>query len=606
VLIRRYNFLFFFVLLTSSTLISQERITNYDVDITVKQDATLAIRETITVYSERKEIVRGIIRAIPNRYSGFLGTNYYAPILVQSTSLDGVVQPYELKHLSNGIEVMIRDAQKVLSVGVHVFVIEYVVFWQIAHFKDQAHGLLSKLTPDAQVPYVAHDELEWNIIGTGWNFPIEHARVRIQMPEKIAKDDVRFMTWRGLFGSRNTAGITMAINDNGTITGQTTVPLLPHHGWTMVVGWPAGYVERPAWWDSLAHFITDNPFFLCMCLAFLLIVSLTIAALMSIRRSNRPGIIIPFYYPPSDVSASLARFIIKGRCDEKCLAALIVQWAINGLLTIEYKPTLFGKGYYAFKKIAEMTDKVPTIEQRVFERLFHSGPEVVIDGNWQARDAVVDSHALLSRFYEKNYASRYFDDNEFWVTLIFFVSCISVLSIGLCMSFSGSETWFVLFIAVLIVLNIIINKCSQSYSTLGRTLADQLNGFHLFLTTTELERFRLIGTPPTKTPELYEKYLPYAIALDAEEQWSYQFAPIFAQYVQSGRSYEPAWFAGAQWSLIHANMLGKNMAHIFHSAIKQSVNSVPTPASRAPGSGSGFGGRGHSGSGGGGGGGRGC
>lgn len=31
--------------------------------------------------------------------------------------------------------------------------------------------------------------------------------------------------------------------------------------------------------------------------------------------------------------------------------------------------------------------------------------------------------------------------------------------------------------------------------------------------TAEIDRMKVIGTPPTKTPELYEKYLPYALPL---------------------------------------------------------------------------------------------
>ena len=35
--------------------------------------------------------------------------------------------------------------------------------------------------------------------------------------------------------------------------------------------------------------------------------------------------------------------------------------------------------------------------------------------------------------------------------------------------------------------------------------------------------------PSEKTPELFEKYLPYCLALDVENEWSEQFANVLAR-----------------------------------------------------------------------------
>ncbi len=56
----------------------------------------------------------------------------------------------------------------------------------------------------------------------------------------------------------------------------------------------------------------------------------------------------------------------------------------------------------------------------------------------------------------------------------------------------------------------------------GAALLDQIDGFKLFLETAEKDRLEMLH-PPSVTPEVFEKFLPYAIALDAENQWSKKF-----------------------------------------------------------------------------------
>ena len=51
-----------------STSIADERILNYHSDITVHQDASMTVTETITVRAERNQIKRGIYRDFPTRY----------------------------------------------------------------------------------------------------------------------------------------------------------------------------------------------------------------------------------------------------------------------------------------------------------------------------------------------------------------------------------------------------------------------------------------------------------------------------------------------------------------------------------------------------------
>ena len=61
----------------------------------------------------------------------------------------------------------------------------------------------------------------------------------------------------------------------------------------------------------------------------------------------------------------------------------------------------------------------------------------------------------------------------------------------------------------------------------GRAIMDRIAGFEQYLSITEEERFEALH-PPEKTPELFERYLPYAIALDVENSWAHRFSGVLA------------------------------------------------------------------------------
>ncbi|MES2605201.1 MAG: DUF2207 domain-containing protein, partial [Pseudomonadota bacterium] len=131
----------------------------------------------------------------------------------------------------------------------------------------------------------------------------------------------------------------------------------------------------------------------------------------------------------------------------------------------------------------------------------------------------------------------------------------------------------------------------------GRKLMDQLEGFKLYLEVAEKEEMNL-RNPPELTPELFERYLPYAIVLGVEHAWSERFERALAAMRHDMRSpyhhYHPLWYTG------HFNA-----AHMgdFTRSVGSSFNSAISSAAVAPGTRSGSGGGGFSGGGGGGGGG---
>ena len=82
---------------------------------------------------------------------------------------------------------------------------------------------------------------------------------------------------------------------------------------------------------------------------------------------------------------------------------------------------------------------------------------------------------------------------------------------------------FILLISLLIVvLNLTFIELMSAPTIAGQRATEEIEGFKLYLKTAE--KLRLEGLhPPEITPEIFEKYLPYAIALDVENAWSKNF-----------------------------------------------------------------------------------
>ncbi len=151
---------------------------------------------------------------------------------------------------------------------------------------------------------------------------------------------------------------------------------------------------------------------------------------------------------------------------------------------------------------------------------------------------------------------------------------------------------FVLIFAALI--NWLFYELLKAPTLAGRKLLDKIEGFKQYIDIAE--RHELDFKHPTgRSPELFEEYLPYALALGVEQQWGESFADVLAQAQASSGGYSPSWYRGTHWD--HSN-IGN-----FTISLGSSFTSAIASSSTAPGSSSGSGGGGSSGGGGGGGGG---
>jgi len=166
----------------------------------------------------------------------------------------------------------------------------------------------------------------------------------------------------------------------------------------------------------------------------------------------------------------------------------------------------------------------------------------------------------------------------------FFITCFAVPFVGAEIFVLGllakmTSIAMVPTLLVLILSNVVFYHLLRRPTQAGRRLMDENEGFKMYLQTAEGDDIRRFKGPE-RTPELFEKFLPYALALDVENEWAERFSDVLEQAGMGGTDgYQPTWYSGS------------------------SLSSAIASNSSAPGSSSGGGGGGSSGGGGGGGGG---
>ncbi|HEV2917165.1 MAG TPA: DUF2207 domain-containing protein [Candidatus Babeliales bacterium] len=562
----------FIIIPDSNTYDASEHILSFVSDIRINADASLLIRETIIVKSTGKKIIHGIVREFPMRYqSKITKTNYIVDFDIHEITQDGKPAEYFIKNVYNGKEIYIGSKDVFLPSGEHIYTIVYSTQRQLGFFAD-------------------HDELYWNVTGNGWQFPIDQAKAIVHIPLDIPIEQVQVYAYTGKAGSIE-QNYTVSI-DNHDINYTTTNPLRRYEGLTIVVGWPKGFVVEPFWYKKFYWFLRDNILLFMATLWIFILLFWYLFWSIRIYFRNKSGIIIPLFYPPENMSPSAIGFVEHRSFKDTFLAVDIVDLAVYGWVTITYSYSFLSSTYTltCAKNIdrLEQDTETNTYQKKLIATLFAKGNTVIL--NRKNRTYIKNTIGIIKQYTKQKY-SHYID---YCLFLHSVAVCISIIGLIVCILSPDEHEILFLVIPAAIAIHLLMIYSFRAYTPEGQKVRNAIDGFKLFLNATEKERLKFISTPPTQTPELYEKYLPYAMVLGIEEQWTQQFTSLFTRLEHEGRPYKPIWYIGRPFK-------STSFASHLHRTLKHTISSSVTP----PGSKSGFGKSGGSGGGGGGGGGRG-
>lgn len=582
--IRVIFLLFCFCTLNTST---SERILSFISEITVNKDATVDVKESITVVCENRTIIHGIMREFPKRYRDRFGHTYNVHFTLESVQQQTGTEalksvPVKLSQKANGIVLYIGDPYGRLKRGIYTYVIKYKVNRVLGFFKE-------------------YDELYWNVTGNGWRLPIDEAQALVTLPAGTPLQSMVLDAYTGPFGAREKNAL-FTVSSSGKALFRTTRPLAPYDGLTIAVSWPKGIVQEPSSFKKLTFFLYDNLNILVLLIGLMIILTLYFLAWLDVRSKNRPGTIIPLFKPPfaatqsseplTPLLPSEIRFLSRKKYDAQALSAEIVNMAVLGCLTIDYKSGFF-KGVYTLQKALRLPSHLHPLHKLILDRLFDRYHKQIELTSYSA-SLLANVESGIKQWLQTHLQADNLATKTKTIMNGILLSLLVAFIAFLCVPGTPGLGMFVL-TGLLIFINAIFATRLVYYTPQGRKLMDQIEGFKLFLETTETPRLEVIGTPPTKTPRLYEQYLPYAMALGVEAAWTKQFTPIFKALRQKGTPYQPSWYYNPRIGIFDAPAFSSNLSRSLSSAISSSVS--------APGSSSGSRGGGSSGGGAGGGGG---
>src|ERR1700686_1767242 len=298
-----------------------EEILDYHSDIRVQRDASLLVRETIRVRSAGVQIQHGIYRDFPTRYKDQLGNRYVVNFEIVEVSRDGQPEKFHVQDQSNGERIYFGDEKVILPPGEYTYALVYRANREVGFFAD-------------------HDELYWNVTGTGWLFPIAHASATVTLPENIPVSSVRMDGYTGPQGARGKAFNSSIAPDN-TFSFVSLEPLPPGEGLTIVVSWPKGYIQEPSGETRFRYFLEDNRPTLVGAAGLLLVLLYYGIGLFWGGRDLAKTSIMPIYEPPAGVSPAAMRYLVRMGFDDKTFAAAVIDMAVKKFLSIKENHGVF-------------------------------------------------------------------------------------------------------------------------------------------------------------------------------------------------------------------------------------------------------------------------
>jgi uncharacterized membrane protein YgcG len=636
------------LLLAASLAAANERITSYHSEVEVAKDGDLTVTETNSIVAEGFKVKRGIFRDFPLTMLDGEGRTIRVGFDLLSVTRDGQPEAYKTESIDGGIRIYAGSSDTIVPEGEHTYVLTYKADRMIRYFPD-------------------HDEVYWNVTGTGWQFAIEQASARITMP---SGEVTRLAAYTGPFGSRAT-NATSRIEGNQAVFA-TTRMLGQNEGLTVVAGVPKGVIDQPSTAQLRAWWLRDHMADVIAVAGLLLVALYYVFFWVRVGRDPARGVVVPRWDPPEGLSPALVNYI-----DNKgfngagwpAFSANALDLAVKGYVTFDD----IGSSITVTRTDKPLPKALPAGQAAFLSLVGRSGQsfaisksngEKVRDAGQKFRQAIEGEHR--GKYYHSNalytvggivlsvifiiavlaFGEIDADLGGFIAATVFSAVFLGILSSRLGLSFrkgaslrskiggviiggffgftllsilagivtaaveqlTAADHWPVI-VAVggIVMINVVFFFLMGAPTPLGSRLMDHIDGLRRYLTVAEKDRMNMAGAP-AMSPQHFETLLPYAVALGVEKPWSDAFQTWLATAAAAGAAaaaYSPMWYP------THSGSFGDSIGGFSSSMASTIASTLPAPVTSTSsgfsgGSGgfsSGGGGGGFSGGGGGGGGG---
>ena len=554
-------------------------ITDFHSSIAILKSGDLNVVETIAATFTTPH--HGIYRDITYSYrSPNTGERVTIGIKVSKVTLDGGPVPYSIGRHGSDLRIRIGDPNRTIT-GDHTYVISYTVSRALLFHKD----------------YV---QLYWNVTGNRWEIPIDKTEALVTLPPGVKPGDVSAVSYVGYLGSR-TRGTAPQVDTTGRLL-FTTKTLMPGEGLTIDVAIPrdkAG-IAAPSAGDRALWFLGANKY------AGLPIIALIGMFILWLKVGKDPakGTIAPQFAPPKDIHPGEAGILIDDRADLRDITAMVIGLAVNGYIKIrEVKPEeaglvekvreLFGHSGpadYEFIKVKSPDDKLTRAEKRMMNAIFDATHPDKRSLSSLENEFYQHLPQIKADLYSELIKKGFYPHNPERVRGFYIVLGALIIGFGVFLGIFFASLYLGIAVAVSGLIVLAFAPIMPRKTKKGVAVYRDLRGLAEYIHRAEVKQMEFHDAPE-KTPQLFSKLLPYAMAFNLTRIWTRQFAGLLQEPPDWYIGVSPT-FNGMMFGLAMMN-LSSGMAHTFVSAPRTAGSAWGGGASFGGGfSGGGFGGGG--------------
>jgi len=562
---------------SASAQVRNWHITDFKDTISIAPDGTALVSEQITLAFVGEW--HGIHRTIPVEYPGAQGTNYTLFLDVMSvTDENGNKLKYDSSKYGAYRDLKIyipgaADATRVVN-------IDYSVRNGVRFFDSSGES---------------YAEFYWNVTGSDWPVPIDHASAFVTLPDNAA-GGLRAQAFTGAYGSKQSEA-TAEVKGVDVLF-ETTRPLPMRGGVTIDIYVPQGVLKPPSALTKLGWFLGSNP------ILFLPLFTLAVmfALWYSVGRDPDPGVsVAPQYEPPKGMSPAEAGTLVDDTIHPRDITSTIVDLAVRGYIKIEEKVDtflVFHHKDYLFHLLKPREQWGPDLtphERVMLENIFLSGTGTRLSdlkNRFYTVIPIVRQDIMSSLKGKGIYTLDPESANGYSIVagVVIAILVVAVQVLG----------WMNLFYSIpLLIGSVLVSaviwwlfaRQMTAKTVAGARTRIAVLGFQEFMNRVDADRIKRMP------PDTFERFLPYAMALGVEHHWAQAFDGIVKD--------PPSWYVSPNGYVGFSPLFFSSSMHSMASDMHQVFTSAPRSSSSGSGfsSGGGFSGGGFSGGGFGGGGG---
>lgn len=382
--------------------------------------------------------------------------------------------------------------------------------------------------------YQDGDQFYWNFIESDRGYTIDSATVTLHLPGNFTPDQIRATTAENFgerpSGARVVDGSTVVFSGTDFTAGDV---------WTLRAQFPHGIVNAPtpSWQAAEDQRAQTEPIvnFLALALSGLALIGggLGLYVLWYTQGRDRPaGVVAEFYpTPPTDDPPGVAGVLLDERADMQDIVATIVDLARRGILRMTEKtqPGFLGIGStrdFTFELVGE-TDGLRPYEQTLVSKLFGSHQKRELEDLKEKFYKYLPD--LKKQMYQETVRLGYYKSSPqdartrysvLGIAALVVLGCIGFTVFGVLVDITPLAVCPLIALGVLGIALIIIAQFMPRRTDQGATATAKWSAFRRYLA--NIEKY----TNVAEAKELFDKYLPYAIAFGLEHSWVNKFAAV--------------------------------------------------------------------------------